>query len=330
MPKRTAKFASAAFVIILAGIPLATMTHGETAPPDGCLAAPKGETPPGSHWFYRVDHANKRNCWYLRSEGGQSQAAPQNASQVPSTPAAAKPSAVDAHAELRAQASREGGVAVSPAAAASSPANTQRSTPWPATPPVEAAPAAAAAPRWPEPAATNPAPSSAAPAAANPADNPPQATTDLPVAAAVSAPADPPAPIHLALMPGLIVAALGAMAFAIAVTVLIARRRRVRLPRHRKTSRARAPIWEMTDDDRIVLEDQAPSHNRGYEPRFARGVGSAKIQPAKMHPTKVQPAKAQPAKVQGAKVQAGKVQAPNVRGDRRTDFPPRMPRSASR
>jgi len=316
MPQRTAKSLSAAFVVILAGIPFATMTHGETAPSDDCLVAPKAETPPGSHWFYRVDHANKRNCWYLRAEGGQSQAVPQNTSLAPSAPSA-KPSVADAHAELRAQASREGGPAASPAAAASPPANIQRSTPWPATPPAEAAPAPAT-PRWPEPAAASPVPGSAAPATANPADNPPQASANLPVTA--SAPADPPTPVHLGIFPGLIVAAIGALAFAIAVAALIARRRRVRLPRHRKMSRARAPVWEMTDDDRIVLEDPPPSHNRDYEPRFARGVGNAKLQQAKV----------QPAKVQGAKVQAGKVQAPNVRGDRRSEFPPRMPRSASR
>jgi len=313
MPKRTAKSLSAAFVVILAGIPFATMTHGETAPSDGCLATPKAETPPGSHWFYRVDHASKRNCWYLRAEGGQAQAVPQNTSPAPSAPSA-KPSVADAHAELRAQASREGSPAVSPAAAASPPANTQRSTPWPATPPAEAAPAPAT-PRWPEPAVASPVPSSAAPATANPADNPSQVSANLPVAAAASAPADPPTSVHLGIIPGLIVAAIGALAFAIAVAALIARRRRVRLPRHRKMSRARAPVWEMTDDDRIVLEDPPPSHNRDYEPRFARGVGNAKVQAANVHA----------AKVQGTKPQAAK-----VRGDRRTEFAPRMPRSASR
>jgi hypothetical protein len=324
MPERNARSLSTAFIIVLASIPLATITRGETAPPDSCLSEPKAETPPGSHWHYRVDHANKRNCWYLRSEGGVSQALPQNTSTAPA-PVATKPSVADARAELRAQASREGGTAVGPAAAASPPANTQRSTPWPAPPPTEAAPAASA-PRWPEPAATSPSPvpNSAAPAAANSADNPPQATANLPVAAAASAPADPPTPIHLGVFPGLIVAGIGALAFAIAAATLIARRRRVRLPRHRKMSRARAPIWEMTDDDRIVIEDQPPSRNRNYEPRFARGAGSAKVQQTKTQQPKVQP------KVQQPKIQHPMTQAAKSRGDRRTEFPPRMPRSASR
>ncbi len=308
MPKRTAKFASAAFVIILAGIPLATMTHGETAPSDDCLSAPKAETPAGGHWHYRVDHANKRNCWYLRSEGGQSQAA-QSTSPAPS---AAKPSVADARAEFRARTSREDSPATSPPAAVNPPANAPASAPWPATPSSEAT-TAAVAPRWPAPATTDPA-SNAASGTANSADNPPQAPANLPTAAAASASADSPEPVQHGAIPGLIAAAIGALAFAGAAAVLIARRRRVRLPRHRKMSH-RAPIWEMTDDDRIVLEDQPPSHNRDNGPRFARGVGSAKVQTAK---------------VQAAKVQAPKVQPPRVQADRRPEFAPRMPRRAAR
>jgi len=321
MPKRTAKSASAAFVIILAGIPLATITHGETAPSDGCLSAPKAETPSGSHWRYRIDHANKRNCWYLRSENGQSQAAPQNASPAPS----AKPSVADAHAELRAQAGREDGPTVSLPATASPPANAPRSAPWPANPSTGAASSAGAAPapgatRWQNPAAASPVPSSGeSGATANSADNPPQASASLATAVAASTPADAPTPARPATVPPLIAAAIAAIALAGAAAALISRRNRVRLPRHRKMSRARAPIWETTDDDRIVLEDQPP-WDRDYQPRFARSVGSAKVQPPKM----------QPAKVQTARVQTGKAQAANDRGDRRTEFPPRMPRSASR
>ena len=317
MPRRIAKFASAAFAIALAGIPLATMTRGETATVDGCLSAPNAETPPGGHWRYRIDHVNKRNCWYLRTEGGLSQAAPQNTSPAPSAPSA-KPSVADAHAELRAQASREGGTAVSSPAAASPPANTQRSTPWPANPPADTA-TATVAPRWPDPVVTNPV-SNGGPGTTNPADNPPQASTNLPTAAAASALADPPAPLQPVGIRALIAAVIGALALVGAATTLKSRRNRVRLPRHRKMSRTRGPIWETTDDDRIVIEDQPPAQTRNYEPRFARGVGSAKVQAAKV----------QAAKIQGVKVQGAKVQATKVRGDRRTEFPPRMPRSASR
>ncbi len=36
---------------------------------DACRSAPKGATPPGSHWYYRLDRVTKRQCWYLREEG---------------------------------------------------------------------------------------------------------------------------------------------------------------------------------------------------------------------------------------------------------------------
>jgi hypothetical protein len=38
---------------------------------DECLAGPTGAAPQGSHWYYRVDRATRRNCWYLRPEGSE-------------------------------------------------------------------------------------------------------------------------------------------------------------------------------------------------------------------------------------------------------------------
>src|ERR1700684_2194958 len=106
MPRRTATIMPAILVGILAGTSLSTMARGETANPDDCLSSPKAETPPGGRWRYRIDHVNKRNCWYLRQEGGGlSQALPQGSPPAP--PPAAKPSIADARAELRPQAARE-------------------------------------------------------------------------------------------------------------------------------------------------------------------------------------------------------------------------------
>jgi hypothetical protein len=34
---------------------------------DDCLAAPNSPTPQGSHWYYRMDWAKQRKCWYLRA-----------------------------------------------------------------------------------------------------------------------------------------------------------------------------------------------------------------------------------------------------------------------
>jgi hypothetical protein len=68
MSKRTAKFVSAIFASLLAGTPFTTASHGATEAADSCPSRPKGAPPQGGHWYYRIDHATKRNCWYLGEE----------------------------------------------------------------------------------------------------------------------------------------------------------------------------------------------------------------------------------------------------------------------
>ena len=269
MPNRTAKIVSAIFVNILAGVPLATMARGETANAEDCLSSPKAETPPGSHWRYRTDHVNKRSCWYLRQEGGGlSQALPQ--SSPPAPPPAAKPSIADAHAELRPQAIREDNPAASPPTGiAGNDISSTNASVWNAT--------AAVATRWPElpPASTVP---NAGPATAAPAGDVTQSSADLAPVAAASVPfASLSVPIRPETIPTLFAATVGALAFA-GAAALISRRRRTRL-RRRKVQSARGPVWETTDDDRIVLSDYPSMDNRDYRPRFARGVGAAAASP---------------------------------------------------
>jgi hypothetical protein len=36
---------------------------------DECKAKPDGVSPAGFHWYYRVDRANNRHCWYLQAQG---------------------------------------------------------------------------------------------------------------------------------------------------------------------------------------------------------------------------------------------------------------------
>src|SRR5882724_1025915 len=79
MSKQTGKFASAIFVGIFAGVSLATTSNSAARAATDCLPGPRGQTPPGGHWYYRVDQATKRHCWHLREEReGLSRAAPQN------------------------------------------------------------------------------------------------------------------------------------------------------------------------------------------------------------------------------------------------------------
>ena len=280
MPNRTARIASVVLVNILAGLSLATLARGEPAAPDNCLSAPTGDAPAGSHWRYHIDHVNKRNCWYLRlAGGGVAQAAPQNGTTAPSPPA--KPSVADARAEFRPQATRENNTAANPPAAAAGTApegNANQSSPanasiWNAAPP--------AATRWADVPAAPPAPNTAspaptAPATPAPANDVPQPSADSVQAVAPSAPvAQLSTPIEQETILTLIAATLSALAFAGAAALIARRRRRTRhLPRH-VTQSARGPIWETTDDDRIVLSDHRYPDHRDYRPRFARGAGGA-------------------------------------------------------
>jgi hypothetical protein len=54
-------------------------TTGDAA--DECLRSPNGTSPKGSHWYYRVDRASGRHCWYLGSEGQKVRSVSERTSQ---------------------------------------------------------------------------------------------------------------------------------------------------------------------------------------------------------------------------------------------------------
>src|SRR6516162_4128395 len=56
------------FTIFLA-MSLATAQASRAA--GDCLLKPNAVAPPGSHWYYRVDRATQRECWYLGAEGAK-------------------------------------------------------------------------------------------------------------------------------------------------------------------------------------------------------------------------------------------------------------------
>ena len=79
-------FASIALVatLLISGV-------GVTAPPttgraDDCLTAPNSPAPQGSHWYYRLDRAAQRKCWYVRAPGQPAQQAAAPATTGPATP----------------------------------------------------------------------------------------------------------------------------------------------------------------------------------------------------------------------------------------------------
>ena len=97
MSHRIAKFASAIFACLLAGIALPTVAHSAVEPAESCLSGPKGAPPKGGHWYYRVDRATKRQCWYV----GDAKEKPSRANpQDPSPSKEQQQSVADARAEL--------------------------------------------------------------------------------------------------------------------------------------------------------------------------------------------------------------------------------------
>ncbi|MDH2354663.1 hypothetical protein QCM77_24580 [Bradyrhizobium sp. SSUT18] len=184
MGNRTAKFISALVGSIIAGAPLAAVSQNAPTTPStenaasDCLGAPKGAAPQGQHWHYRLERATKRQCWYLRAEGGK---ATQTAQAAPDTPTAdsAVPqqhSVQDARAEY---------LMTQSIAAAKTPAAPTQQSAGPSADANAQQPAVAA--RWPD----------ASTASAAPAAQP----SPAPVAAAAqpsAKPAKSPAPMALA------------------------------------------------------------------------------------------------------------------------------------
>jgi hypothetical protein len=61
-----------AIFAILVAINALTVRSGRAEPAaDSCITKPDSEPPQGSHWYYRVDRAADRRCWYLGPEGAK-------------------------------------------------------------------------------------------------------------------------------------------------------------------------------------------------------------------------------------------------------------------
>jgi hypothetical protein len=166
MSKRSAKFVSALVASMLAGANLAAVAEDGTNPADtkpadtgtadtkaadNCLSGPKGVAPAGSHWYYRLDRATKRQCWYVRAEGGKAAKAalaqpesptPAATAQVAAPPPQPQPDMTPSVANARAEfSSPQANVAQIPGLAA--PGNGPR-----ATAPQADAPSSPVSSRW--------------------------------------------------------------------------------------------------------------------------------------------------------------------------------------
>jgi hypothetical protein len=63
------KILPAMLVAVPAALWLAAQPSFGEAAGDTCRASPGAAAPQGQHWYYRVDRATKRHCWYLNTEG---------------------------------------------------------------------------------------------------------------------------------------------------------------------------------------------------------------------------------------------------------------------
>jgi hypothetical protein len=261
MANRTAKFVSTIFASVLAGTPLATLSHDAAHAADDCLVAPKDETPEGGHWYYRIDHANKRQCWYLREESeklSQTPAPNSSRSAKPISPKTESPmqrSVADAHAELPAQTGiepprrKEALIPALPAGTAVRENNAGAGAPSAATQ------QSVIGWRWPDPSSANlsavPAPNSVSPVTSVSAPPPSQPTPVLTAGpfAAADPSSEPPTysvRMELAML-------LGALALAGIVGSAIFKLVSWRRPRRAKARLRRGANWEWGSNNRIPL-----------------------------------------------------------------------------
>lgn len=64
---KSTRIFSAVASVLLAGV-FAQSTHDVRAAEE-CLSKPNSPAPQGQHWYYRIDHANGRQCWRLGPQG---------------------------------------------------------------------------------------------------------------------------------------------------------------------------------------------------------------------------------------------------------------------
>jgi hypothetical protein len=283
MSSRTAKFVSAMFASLLASTPLTTtVSHGAVPPAaDQCLSGPKGQTPQGGHWYYRVDRGTKRHCWYLGEERENlSQIAPPISSQPakPASPkpqAAMQPSIADARAELPVQTRIEPANRAE-ARAPEMPANAASVEIGRPVPGAETQRSVVAS-RWPD--------QSSAIASADPTPDRRDRATSV-----NSAPRTQPSPVLAAgqfaaadlssetrtySVPMQLAALMGALALAGVIGSVVFRFGSPRGPAQARIRKPRGAIWEATDDDRIRLSAHPEADAVPRRPDFTRRSGRA-------------------------------------------------------
>ena len=104
--------------------------HGAAhAAPNDCVTAPSGAAPKGQHWYYHLDRAGNRKCWYLRDLGAAAATPSAAASQQADNPAPAQPAAAPSPPPPATTANAFGGAEASAPPAAATPVSAQAAAP---------------------------------------------------------------------------------------------------------------------------------------------------------------------------------------------------------
>lgn len=276
MSNRSARFVSAIFATILAGTNVAAVAENGEKKPDSCLSSPKGALPAGGHWYYRVDRATKRHCWYIGEEKDKAaRVAPPDsaASPAPATDplppqqtTSARKSIANARAELpspQARVNQDAGVNVRQRTSSSATTQDIENSQRMITPDASAQTSVIAS-RWPDASEMNSS-NSPAIAAADPPANPQKnaKATPLPANASVA-----PAVAESALekksdsMQMLLIVMVGALALAGLTASAIYRFGRARAIQP-EVRGDRREIWDPIDPDRsspsIFPSEDAPT-----------------------------------------------------------------------
>ena len=99
MMNRTTSLLSCVAGVALVGAAAAAVAVQPASATDECLTKPK-EGQAGKHWFYRIDRATKRQCWYLRDDD-RAAASPARKPASQQDQAKLSSSAANAHAEFQ-------------------------------------------------------------------------------------------------------------------------------------------------------------------------------------------------------------------------------------
>jgi hypothetical protein len=84
--KRLPRLGCNAPLLVLLLISSFLLTAQVSRAADECIEKPNAPAPQGSHWYYRIDRATKRQCWYVGAEGAKIRAPAREAAAPVRTP----------------------------------------------------------------------------------------------------------------------------------------------------------------------------------------------------------------------------------------------------